>query len=151
MEVGRVQNSSPSKLSPPAAGLQNHVGLFCWISSCPIHAFYPGPCEGWKVAGLSVSLPSWGMFVYHCLWQNMRCGLKKLKWRTALTMSCEEVDSTTADFITVMKIFLRGKSMLPCSKACSGGARSLMEFQTVVPYMHGTSENSMSIVRWLCE
>lgn len=62
-----IQNSSPSKVNPPAAGLQNHGGLFCWVSPCPIRAFYPGPCEGRKVFSLSVSLPNQGMSGYDCL------------------------------------------------------------------------------------
>lgn len=146
-----IQNSSPSKVNPPAAGLQNHGGLFCWVSPCPIRAFYPGPCEGRKVVSLSVSLPSQGMSDYDCPQQNMSCGFKKLKWRSALTVSCKDVGTTTADFITIIRVFLRGKSMLPCPKTCSGGAQFLLEFQTVVLYTHETSGRSTCTACWLCE
>lgn len=81
----------------------------------------------------------------------MSCGLKKLKWRSALTVSCKVVGTTTADFITIIRVFLRGKSMLPCPKTCSGGAQFLLEFQTVVLYMHETSERSACTARLLCE
>lgn len=62
-------------------------------------------------------------------------------------MSFKGEDTTTVDFITKTKVFLRDKTILPCPWACSGGAQSLLEFQTVIPYMHVTSENSSSKVQ----
>lgn len=143
-----IQNSSLSKVSPPAAGLQNHGSLFCWISACLIHAFYPGLCEGWKLC-LSLS-PAKECLVMTVLGKN-ELWLKSLKWRNALTMSCKELDTTTADFITIIEVFWRGKSMLPCPNTCSGGAQFLLTFQSVVLYMHETSERSTSTSCWLCE